>query len=206
MTGNEAYRWLIGGAAPRADPFDLHVVASILALAIAESGRGGTVPAQAGLDRAALLTLGGELFPACRAGLAALAEADPPAPEIEQSSVRDLLLAHATGARALERPLAAMIARRAMEPDHLWQDLGLRDRGELCTLLERHFAPLARRNTGNMKWKRFFYRLICESEGFVLCAAPSCSACADFDMCFGDESGEARLARAANGIAASRAP
>jgi nitrogen fixation protein NifQ len=88
-----------------------------------------------------------------------------------------------------------MIARRAMEPDHLWQDLGLRDRGELSALLHRHFAPLARQNTDNMKWKRFFYRMICDSEGFALCTTPICSDCTDFDMCFGEETGEARLAR-----------
>jgi nitrogen fixation protein NifQ len=103
--------------------------------------------------------------------------------------------AHASGQSSLEPPLAAMIARRAMEPDHLWQDLGLRDRGELSALLHRHFAPLARQNTGNMKWKRFFYRMICDSEGFALCTTPICSDCTDFDMCFGEETGEARLAR-----------
>jgi len=62
-------------------------------------------------------------------------------------------------------------------------------------LMQRHFAALARRNTQDMKWKKFFFRMICRDEGFSICAAPSCSECSDFDGCFGDESGESHLAR-----------
>jgi nitrogen fixation protein NifQ len=40
--------------------------------------------------------------------------------------------------------------------------------------------------------------MICRSEGFSLCAAPVCSDCVDFDNCFGDEDGEALLARVSN--------
>jgi nitrogen fixation protein NifQ len=29
----------------------------------------------------------------------------------------------------------------------------------------------------------------------MLCSAPSCAECDDFDVCFGDESGESLLAR-----------
>ncbi|GAA0295630.1 nitrogen fixation protein NifQ [Rhodovulum strictum] len=202
MTADEAYRWLIGGAAPGGDTFDTHVLAAILALAIAEGGASGRLCAHAGLDQDALRALAGMVFPGCMAGLDRMARLPPPAAETEQTSLRDLLLAHATGERPLETQLAAMIARRAMEPDHLWQDLGLRHRGELTALLDRHFAPLARQNTDNMKWKRFFYRKLCEDEGFVLCAAPVCTACNDFETCFGEETGEARLARIANGLPA----
>jgi len=46
-----------------------------------------------------------------------------------------------------------------------------------------------------MKWKKFFYRMICRDEGFRLCSAPSCAECDDFSVCFGDESGESFLAR-----------
>jgi nitrogen fixation protein NifQ len=61
--------------------------------------------------------------------------------------------------------------------------------------MQRHFAPLARRNTQDMKWKKFFFRMICRDEGYSLCSAPSCSECNDFGACFGDESGESLLAR-----------
>jgi nitrogen fixation protein NifQ len=61
--------------------------------------------------------------------------------------------------------------------------------------MQRHFALLAGRNTQDMKWKKFFYRMICREDGFSMCVAPSCSECGDFDGCFGDESGESLLAR-----------
>jgi nitrogen fixation protein NifQ len=88
-----------------------------------------------------------------------------------------------------------MIARRAVEPNHLWEDLGLRNRAELSRLLVRHFASLAAQNTRNMRWKRFFYRMLCEADGMVLCTTPVCRDCADFEHCFGEETGESRLAR-----------
>ena len=91
--------------------------------------------------------------------------------------------------------LARMITRRAMQPNHLWQDLGLPDRTALNRLLREKFPKLAARNIQNMKWKKFFYRCLCELEGFSLCAAPSCRECDDFDACFGPEDGESMLAR-----------
>ncbi|MFZ0839476.1 MAG: nitrogen fixation protein NifQ, partial [Xanthobacteraceae bacterium] len=112
----------------------------------------------------------------------------------ELAMVRDLLLAHRSTTGEAGRWLAAMIARRSMEPNHLWEDLGLRDRSELTRLMTRHFAPLAMRNTRNMRWKRFFYRTLCESDGLVMCSTPVCTRCGDFDLCFGEESGESRLA------------
>jgi nitrogen fixation protein NifQ len=108
--------------------------------------------------------------------------------------VRDLLLGQRSSPGETGGWLAAMIARRSMEPNHLWEDLGLRDRSELTRMLARHFAPLARRNTRNMRWKRFFYRMMCEDDGFVMCTTPVCTNCADFDLCFGEESGESRMA------------
>jgi nitrogen fixation protein NifQ len=91
--------------------------------------------------------------------------------------------------------LARLVARRAMRADHLWQDLGLADRSELNRMLARHFPALHAGNTGNMRWKKYFYRRLCEAEGFVLCTAPSCAVCTDFASCFGAEDGESRLAR-----------
>lgn len=104
--------------------------------------------------------------------------------------------------------LPTVIARRAMRPDHLWQDLGLFDRGDLTRLLARHFPTLHAGNTANMRWKKYFYRKLCEAEGFSLCTAPSCSVCADFASCFGSEDGESRMAaaRRAVDLSAERAP
>jgi nitrogen fixation protein NifQ len=106
----------------------------------------------------------------------------------------DLLLAHRSSEGDAGHWLAKMIARRSMEPNHLWEDLGLRDRSELTRLLVRHFGPLAVRNTRNMRWKRFFYRMLCEDDGLVMCSTPVCTNCNDFSLCFGEESGESRMA------------
>ncbi len=106
----------------------------------------------------------------------------------------DLLRAHRSGPEPVANWLSVMIARRAMRPDHLWQDLGLNDRGELNRLLARHFRSLHAGNTGNMRWKKYFYRVLCDAEGFSLCAAPSCAVCTDFNDCFGAEDGLSLLA------------
>jgi len=171
--------------------FDRHVLASILAVAAVENG---AVAEQAGLAAADLASLMAQWFPAaCGMGVAWHAR-DAATEDDEIAMVRDLLLAQRSSEGHAGRWLAAMIARRAMEPNHLWEDLGLRDRSELSRLLARHFAPLAVRNTKNMRWKRFFYRTLCEADGLVMCTSPVCTSCGDFNLCFGDESGISRLA------------
>jgi nitrogen fixation protein NifQ len=163
--------------------FDRHVLASILAVAAMEEG---TVAERAGLAAVDLASLMAQWFPAaCAIGIGWRAE-DAKAEDDEIAMVRDLLLAQRSSEGDAGRFLAAMIARRAMEPNHLWEDLGLRDRSELTRLLSRHFGLLAARNTKNMRWKRFFYRALCESDGFVMCTTPVCSECRDFNLCFGD--------------------
>jgi nitrogen fixation protein NifQ len=171
--------------------FDRHVLASILATAAMENG---AVAERAGLAAADLASLMAQWFPAaCGMGVACHAQ-DVEAEEEEIAMVRDLLLAQRSSEGDAGRWLAAMIARRAMEPNHLWEDLGLRDRSELTRLLARHFGPIAARNTKNMRWKRFFYRMLCEDDGLVMCSTPVCTSCNDFNVCFGDESGESRMA------------
>jgi len=194
--GAAAYRLLTGchpaDAAIDDDfSFDRHVLASILAAAAMENG---ALAERAGLAAEDLANLMAHWFPAaCAMGVAWHAEGAK-ADDEEVAMVRDLLLAQRSSEGDAGRFLAAMIARRAMEPNHLWEDLGLRDRSELTRLLTRHFGPLAARNTRHMRWKRFFYRALCESDGFVMCTTPVCTECRDFELCFGDESGESRMA------------
>jgi nitrogen fixation protein NifQ len=173
------------------DDFDRHVLASILAAAAMEDH---TVADRAGLAADELAVLVAEYFPAARDHLAAWCMSDGRAEDDETVMVRDLLLQQRSSEGDVGRWLAAMIARRAMEPNHLWEDLGLRERAELSRMLMRHFAPLAAKNTRNMRWKRFFYRMLCEDDGFVMCTTPICTQCNDFDLCFGEESGESRMA------------
>lgn len=194
--GIEFYRLLTGRDPAEVDirddaDFDRHVLASILAAAAMD---GGSIAERAGLSEQAFNDLIAGHFPA--AMVRAFVWMPKPASEIDDETImlRDLLLAQRSTDGEVGHWLAAMVARRAMEPNHLWEDLGLRERAELSRLLMRHFAPLATRNTRNMRWKRFFYRMLCEDDGFVMCTTPVCTQCNDFDLCFGEESGESRMA------------
>ena len=188
MSPEDTYRWLIDGVG---ESFDVHVVASILALSRRQAAaEGRSIGETAGFDGrpAALLAM----FPHA----SALFETAAPASRDEDElCLVDLLRRGATTGSPLEDLLAGMIARRAQRPNHLWQDLGLRNRGELSALMMRHFAPLARRNRSDMKWKKFFFRTICRDADYTLCSAPSCGECCDFDACFSEETGESLLAQ-----------
>lgn len=191
-----SYRLLTGMHPADADisndfSFDRHVLACILAAGVMEGGR---LVEKVGLSSDDLAALFKQNFPSVRIKGDDLLLGSKHDDNDEVTMVRDLLLAQRSTAGDTGRWLAAMIARRVMEPNHLWADLGLRDRGELSRLLNRHFAPLARRNVNNMRWKRFFYRRLCEDEGLILCTTPVCTECKDFNHCFGDESGESRMA------------
>jgi nitrogen fixation protein NifQ len=171
--------------------FDAHVFACLLAVAAMEQG---TLGERLGLGDDDLAALVERWFPHARAAVFSGCASGEVKEDDEIKMVRDLLLAHCSTPGDDSRWLAAMIACRTMEPNHLWEDLGLRDRSELSRLLARHFAPLAARNTNNMRWKRFFYRTLCETDGIVMCSTPVCTSCGDFNICFGDESGVSRLA------------
>lgn len=83
--------------------------------------------------------------------------------------------------------VAHAIATASMGGNHLWQDMGLPDRTALSRLIERHFGSLFVRNVGDMKWKKFFYRQLCERAKVPICKSPSCGVCADYKACFGHE-------------------
>lgn len=178
------------------DPFDAHVLASILALAIAETRAGAvSLSESTGLTVETVTSLMSFAFPHALPLLEPHAECAELSIPDDELCLRELLMRSTTQRTPFQLHLAALVARRAMRPNHLWQDCGLRNRGELCDLMSRHFAPVASRNVNNMKWKKFLYRMICRDEGFRLCTAPSCAECDDFSVCFGDESGESFLAR-----------
>lgn len=194
--GIASYRLLTGMNPADADTrddssFDRHVLASILAAGVMEGGR---LFEKVGLSSDELAALLKKNFPSVRIKGDDLLLGSKRDDNDEVTMVRDLLLAQRSTEGDTGRWLAAMIARRVMEPNHLWADLGLRDRGELSRLLNRHFGPIARRNVKNMRWKRFFYRTLCEDDGLILCTTPVCTECKDFNHCFGDESGEGRMA------------
>ncbi len=83
--------------------------------------------------------------------------------------------------------LSLAIASAAMGENHLWQDMGLPSRKVLSELMTRYFPGLAARNTGDMKWKKFFYRQLCEQADVPICKSPHCADCCDYAVCFGAE-------------------
>jgi len=177
--------------APR-NRFLEHIFACLLALAIKESlASGGSVGETLGLCAADLDALLSDYAPTVRLALAA--QPSRIAFDEEEEQLRALFNRY-RGDDSLEtRWLVSMLARRCMSPNHLWQDLGLSSRGDLNRLMTQRFPLLAARNAQNMKWKKFFYRCLCELEGFSLCAAPTCAQCCDYSACFGEEVGASRL-------------
>jgi len=196
MTADATYALLSQSLEPSAcDSFDGHVLACLFAIGAAESVRGGPMSEALGISGQALRGVIDKYFPCAIFHLERYGLDCEPAVEDEELSIRMLLQRSRATTGDLGALLAIIVARRATRPHHLWQDLGLTNRGELSALLQRHFAPLALRNSQDMKWKKFFYRMICRDDSYRLCVAPSCSECCDFNGCFGDESGESLLAR-----------
>jgi nitrogen fixation protein NifQ len=186
------------GSAPgtEADVSDAYLFERIVAFALAGDSRPAT--AALGLTRADLQNLVERHAPHLSVATTALpADAGPGEEALEEPDYRDFILEHRAGRSHDEEGwLAAIIARRSLGPNHLWQDLGLGSRVELNALLKRHFPALVRRNAADMKWKKFIYRQLCEREGVPICKAPNCAVCSDFADCFGAESGAPLVALA----------
>ncbi len=98
-----------------------------------------------------------------------------------------LLREHGRSGCEQENWLAYAVATAAMGENHLWQDMGLPSRTILTDLMYTHFPALAAKNIGDMKWKKFFYRQLCERSGILICKSPHCAECCDFRICFGSE-------------------
>lgn len=171
------------------DAFDRHIFACVLAIAATDHNR--RLTEAVGLAGPVLAALVDRTFSGGRAFLPAFADDDTAGEDaLEEPDLRQLLLDHVTNDGEPSRWLAAMVARRSLGANHLWQDLGLPNRGDLSRLLSRHFGPLAEQNVNDMKWKKFFYRQLCQREGIVVCKAPNCEVCTDFAICFGGEAGD----------------
>ncbi|OOZ36860.1 nitrogen fixation protein NifQ [Solemya velesiana gill symbiont] len=105
----------------------------------------------------------------------------------EMNDLRKLLLASRTTCSQFETWMTSIVIAGCLGSDHLWQDLGLWERPDLTRLMLENFRPLAIHNTRDMKWKKFLYKQLCETEGIYTCRAPSCEVCTDYAACFGPE-------------------
>ena len=83
--------------------------------------------------------------------------------------------------------ITSILVAGCLGEDHLWQDMGLWSRQELSGLIAYNFPSVAAANHQDMKWKKFLYKQLCETEGIYVCRAPSCDVCLDYSRCFGSE-------------------
>jgi nitrogen fixation protein NifQ len=143
----------------------------------------GVLSATLGLPEAEFQTLWASYFPGEHLNL----QDGPSLDMLELDDLRKLLLEYRAGARESEVWMAHIVAYGCSGRNHLWQDLGLADRGELSNLMMAAFPSLSAQNTGDMKWKKFIYRHYCSREGIYVCPAPSCSECSDHAKCFSPE-------------------
>lgn len=189
------YQWFVSRAA---DPAD--ALTQVFAGMLQSASRNGLPPQQAmGMPEDRFSALLERYFPAANGVLAADGEAGACCAALRDQEIGDLvdlLLAHA-GTPSIETEwVAYAVAVGCMGENHLYQDMGFSERQALSDLLQEHFPALCAKNVGNMKWKKFFYKQLCERAEVNLCKAPSCQVCIDFDKCFGseDDSGLSALA------------
>lgn len=157
---------------------------TLLASMIAGQSAGeGCLPAHLGLGPAASRYLLAAYFPGCAITMIERAIETIP----EWGDLQKLLLENRACESPTELLIANILATACAGHDHLWQDLGLASRDELSRLMWVNFPTLARANSGDMKWKKFLYRELCQREGIYVCTSPSCEACCDFSVCFGPE-------------------
>lgn len=192
----DLFEHLRRAADPAMETWEVDAWARIIEWGVLEAGR-ESVPLtrQLGLEPDDLRALLSQVFPSFDASILENLGEDSGEPPEEERCLRVYLNRFSTRGSWLESRLARILARRCLRPNHLWQDLGLDSRGQLSELMSSHFAPLSARNNQAMRWKKFLYRAICQDEHHGICSAPTCADCAEFETCFGDESGLSLLAR-----------
>ncbi len=191
MNATDLTRYLLASARTPGLP-EIQALAGTIALAPRRQG-----PWRApvtGLEADELDALLNDCFPRAASSLCPLlqgwreqAQSLPRPAHDEFDDLVTLLLAHQSTPARDSRWLACAIATASMADNHLWQDLGLPSRAELNELMQKRFTSLKRKNVGDMKWKKFFYRQLCQQAEVPICKSPSCMACTDYALCFGPE-------------------
>lgn len=104
--------------------------------------------------------------------------------EEERSQLIDLLCHYRNKQDPSSEKMAVIIATACLTKFHLWESLGLEERTQLGEIIKHNFPELYALNTENMRWKRFFYRQLCEQDGDYICRSPSCEECKSYAECF----------------------
>jgi nitrogen fixation protein NifQ len=171
-------------AARRGEPIEEILARMLSSWALGQ----GAMPQWLGLGEIAYRRMMAYHFPSIDAhALTECANAVDPQRLDEMEDLKKLLLVNRSGISPSELWMAEILVAGCMGSDHLWQDLGLWRRADLSNLMLGCFRPLAKRNDRDMKWKKFLYKQLCETEGIYTCRSPSCEVCVDYDNCFGSE-------------------
>ena len=108
-------------------------------------------------------------------------------PEERNQEYGDLLALLTEYAREASEEIASVarwLAFSCIGENHLWEDLGLPERPALTSLIADCFPRLRLLNSQNMRWKKFFYRQLCDRAQVFACRAPTCDQCSEFALCF----------------------
>lgn len=73
--------------------------------------------------------------------------------------------------------IAPHVAKTSLEMNHLYQDLGFKNRIQMGEFMKKHFPHLAEIKSKDKLWKKFIF----DSIGRV---APACATCNDQEHCF----------------------
>lgn len=169
---------------------DRHLFACLISVA---AGEPYPTASALGLDEDTLESLLLLCFPGVHsADVAALSlPVSAASPECNEDLL-SILLAQVPTGRGLNQLLvscwlARILATRASLPGHLWVAMGLTERPQLTAAIRRHLPSLAAANRQNMRWKRFFFKQLCDLNGGTMCKAPNCGVCSDYAVCFAED-------------------
>ncbi len=145
---DERYAALRAAQTPKADDgaaFDDHLFACFLAIGLTEEEAGvATLTDALGLSGNELARLFATRFPLGALPFPLWREGEPVL-EDEETLLRELLSSHRVRDDEAAAWLVAILARRSMRDDHLWQDLGLFNRAELSAAAGAALPGAARR-------------------------------------------------------------
>lgn len=103
----------------------------------------------------------------------------------EFADILQMLLEHRIDDDESTAWIAYAVASGCLGKDHLYSDMGLPERHMLNSLMQCYFPSLHALNPdSSMKWKKFFYKQLCDRAEIKLCPAPGCQQCIDRPQCF----------------------
>lgn len=96
--------------------------------------------------------------------------------DVMRSEIENYLKKYAVDEEA-RYVIAPLVARKSLEMNHLYQDLGFKNRIQMGSFMAKYFPHLAELKPKEKLWKKFLYDAI----GKV---APACASCDDQEHCF----------------------